>query len=103
MKASELKSMIRTILKEESRLLSEEDTKFFASPEYVEKKLELAYKQTLKKFKDRAKKGYLSYNDLQIIFNTFGNESKAMTDVDTKTQRELRKKYGTPGEQDRKK
>lgn len=99
MKASELKSMIRTILKEESRLLTEEDRKFYATPEHVEQNLKLAFDLQMKKFKKLAKKGYFTSSETERMFTTFGHGSNWSSPEKSK-QRELRKKYGTPEEQD---
>ena len=99
MKASELKSIIRNLIKEERTLLNEEDRKFYATPEHVEKSIKDAFDKQMKKFKPLAKKGYLTFNETERMFTTFGHGT-GWTSVDKSKQRELRKKYGTPEEQD---
>jgi hypothetical protein len=44
MKLNESKMLKLAGIIKESEMLNEEDRKFYATPEYVEKKLELAYK-----------------------------------------------------------
>ena len=61
-----------------------------------------AFDKQMKKLKALSKKGYLTSSETERMFTTFGHGSGWST-PDKSKQRELRKKYGTPEEQDRKK
>ena len=101
MKLSDLKSIIRQEMLKES-LLTEEDRTFYATPEHVKQSMEMAFKNQMKKFDKIAKKGYFTSSETERMFTTFGHNS-GWSKPDASKQRELRKKYGTADQQDKKK